>query len=83
MQADGYCGAELWEGGVVTAAELNEYAAELTAATLEVQSVTEQARLRGLTVETFGLTHGQERLIAKLRGMGPEMRAQLLTKEQA
>jgi hypothetical protein len=40
----------------VTAATLQALAAELTTATLEVQSVTEQARLRGLTVETFGLT---------------------------
>jgi hypothetical protein len=65
----------------MTAATLQALAAELTEATLEVQAVTEQARLRGLTVETFGLTHGQERLISKLRGMGPEMRAGILTKE--
>jgi hypothetical protein len=65
----------------MTAAELQTLAAELTTATLEVQAVTEQARLRGLTVETFGLTHGQDRLIAKLRGMGPEMRAEILAKE--
>jgi hypothetical protein len=67
----------------MTAATLQALAAELTTATLEVQAVTEQARLRGLTVETFGLTHGQDVLISKLRRMDPVLRAQRLTKEQA
>jgi hypothetical protein len=40
----------------MTAAELNQYAAELKTATLEVQGTTDQALLRGLTVrvETAG-----------------------------
>jgi hypothetical protein len=67
----------------VTAATLQALAAELSEATLEVQAVTEQARLRGLTVETFGLTHGQDVLISKLRRMDPVLRAQRLAKEQA
>lgn len=28
--------------------------------------------------ETFGFTHGQDRLIAKLRTMDPDMRAEIL-----
>jgi hypothetical protein len=44
---------------MTTAAELNQYAAELKAATLQVRGATEQAKMRGLTaVVERGRRHG-------------------------
>lgn len=63
----------------MTAAELNAYSAELADDIAQVAGTTEQALLRGVVAaaETFGLTHGQERLAAKLRGMDPALRASI------
>jgi hypothetical protein len=59
----------------VTAATLLALAAETERETLRITGVTEQARLRGLTTETFGLTHHQDHLIAKLRNMPADLLA--------
>lgn len=65
----------------MTAAELQAVAAAAKAETLILESATEQAILRGLVAaaDTFGLTHGQERLTTKLRGMAPALRETILT----
>jgi hypothetical protein len=69
----------------MTAGDLQTLSATLAEDIQQVQGTTEQVLLRGLVAaaETFNLTHGQERLTAKLRNMDPALRAQLLTKEQA
>lgn len=61
----------------MTAATLQALAAETAEATAHVTGTTDQAILRGIVAaaETFGLTHGQTHLIAKLRNMDPALLA--------
>ena len=65
----------------MTAAQYLTLATEAAEQAATIQGVTEQALLRGVVAatETFGLTQGQDRLIAKLRAMNPTLRAELLT----
>ena len=71
----------------MTAGDLQTLSATLAEDIQQAQGTTEQVILRGLVAaaETFNLTHGQDRLTAKLRAMDPGLRATILTtdKEQA
>lgn len=63
------------------ALDLQALSATLAEDIQQAKGATEQVILRGIVAaaETFGLTHGQERLTAKLRSMDPELRATILT----
>lgn len=58
----------------MTAAKLQALAKEAHEATQYAQGMAEQARLRGLTTETFGLLDCDVHLIQKLRVMDPALR---------